>query len=200
MNTPTEISSLTEYINQIDEITHPEKKYLYRGQEDEAWRVISSAYRRLVSSSEDLGRAADLPPYSLRYLYQNYLLKIIDEVKLRYPPTYRDLSPLECMAHLQHNRGLAYFSEGELELAIEDLDKAIESNPDYADAYYNRGAVWLQMQQWENAKLDLTVAKIIGKDSIISFQPINKSIVNLEQLRNVNPPEDIAAMLSSPQA
>ncbi len=104
MNTPIEISSLTEYINQIDEITHPEKKYLYRGQEDETWRVTSSAYRRLVSSSEDLGRETDLPLDSLRYLYQNYLLEIIDEIKLRYPSTYRDLSPLECMAHLQHNR------------------------------------------------------------------------------------------------
>ena len=104
MNTSIEISGLTEYINQIDEITHPEKSYLYRGQEDEAWRVTSSAYRRLISSSEDLGREADLQPYSLRHLYQNYLLKIIDEIKLRYPSTYRDLSPLECMAHLQHNR------------------------------------------------------------------------------------------------
>ena len=104
MNTPIEISSLTEYINQIDEITHPEKSYLYRGQEDETWRVTSSAYRRLVSSSEDLGREVDLQPYSLRYLYQIYLLEIIDEIKLRYPSTYRDLSPLECMAHLQHNR------------------------------------------------------------------------------------------------
>ena len=104
MNTPIEISNLADYINQIDEITDPEKSYLYRGQEDETWRVTSSAYRRLVSSSEDLGREADLPPYSLRHLYQNYLLEIIDEIKLRYPSTYRDLSPLECMGHLQHNR------------------------------------------------------------------------------------------------
>ncbi len=103
MNTPIEISNLADYINQIDEITDPEKSYLYRGQENETWRVTSSAYRRLVSSSEDLGREADLPPYSLRHLYQNYLLEIIDEIKLRYPSTYKDLSPLECMAHLQHN-------------------------------------------------------------------------------------------------
>ena len=104
MHTPIEISSLTEYINQIDEITRPETSYLYRGQEDEAWQVTSSAYRRLISSSEDLGQEADLPPYPLRYLYQNYLLKIIDEIKLKYPSTYRNLSSLECMAHLQHNR------------------------------------------------------------------------------------------------
>ena len=104
MNTPIEISNLADYINHIDKITRPEIKYLYRGQEDEAWRVTSSAYRRLVSSSENLGPEADLPPYSLRHLYLNYLLEIIDEIKLRYPSTYRNLSALECMAHLQHNR------------------------------------------------------------------------------------------------
>lgn len=82
MNTPVEISSLADYINQIDAITDPEKSYLYRGQENETWRITSSAYRRLVSSSEDLGREDDLLPYPLRDLYQNYLLEIIDEIKL----------------------------------------------------------------------------------------------------------------------
>ena len=104
MNTPLEISNLADYINQIDNITHPEKSYLYRGQENEAWRVTSSAYRRLVSGSEDLENETDFLPNSLRLPCQNYLTKIIDEIKLRYPSTYRDLSPLECMAHLQHNR------------------------------------------------------------------------------------------------
>ncbi len=103
MNTPIEISSLADYINQIDEITDTEKSYLYRGQENEAWTVTSSAYRRLVNSSEGLEIEDDPRSYSLRYLYQNYLFEIINEIKLRYPSTYRDLSPLECMAHLQHN-------------------------------------------------------------------------------------------------
>lgn len=48
MNTPIEISNLADYINQIDNITHSEKSYLYRGQENEVWRVTSSAYRRLL--------------------------------------------------------------------------------------------------------------------------------------------------------
>ena len=104
MNTPVEISSLADYINQIDAIIDSKKSYLYRGQGNETWRITSSAYRRLVSSSENLGREDNLLPYPLRDLYQNYLLEIIDEIKLRYPSTYRDLSALECMAHLQHNR------------------------------------------------------------------------------------------------
>ena len=52
MNTPIEISNLADYINQIDQITDPEKSYLYRGQENAAWRVTSSAYRRLEKQTE----------------------------------------------------------------------------------------------------------------------------------------------------
>ena len=57
MNTPIEISNLTDYISQIDKITRPEITYLYRGQENEVWRVTSSAYRRLekqVDADPDL--------------------------------------------------------------------------------------------------------------------------------------------------
>ena len=97
MNTPIEISNLADYINQIDKITHPEIAYLYRGQENEAWRVTSSAYRRLE-------KQVDADPDLLDDLFVGYVKQIVDEVQLKYPSTYRDLFPLECMAHLQHNK------------------------------------------------------------------------------------------------
>ncbi len=97
MNEPIEIASLTDYINQINAITDSGKSYLYRGQENEEWRVNSSAYRRLE-------RLYDGPPDVLRYLWQSYLKQIIDEVQLKYPSTYRGMPDLECMAHLQHNK------------------------------------------------------------------------------------------------
>ena len=97
MNEPTEIYSLADYIDQINIITDSEKSYLYRGQENEEWQVNSSAYRRLQ-------RQYDGPPDVLRYLWQSYLKQIIDEIQLKYPSTYRELRPLECMAHLQHNK------------------------------------------------------------------------------------------------
>ena len=98
MNTPIEISSLAEYTNRIDEITDSGASYLYRGQENAAWRITSSAYRRLL-----VGRP-DVEPGFLADLFVGYLRQIIDEIQLRYPSTYKDLSPLECMAHLQHNK------------------------------------------------------------------------------------------------
>ena len=97
MNEPIEISSLADYINQINTITDSEKSYLYQGQENEEWQVNSSAYRRLE-------RRYDGPLDALPYLWQSYLKQIVDEIKLKYPSTYRELRPLECMAHLQHNK------------------------------------------------------------------------------------------------
>lgn len=97
MNTPIEISSLANYIELIDEITDPDINYLYRGQENEAWHVTSSAYRRLASQ-------VDADPDLLDDLFVGYVKQIVDEVQLKYPSTYRDLFPLECMAHLQHNK------------------------------------------------------------------------------------------------
>ena len=118
MNTSIEISSLADYINLIDEITDPDINYLYRGQENEAWHVTSSAYRRLVKQAETgapeqqrniandllLEIEADIEPSLLADLFVGYSRQIVDEVKLRYPSIYRDMTPLECMAHLQHNR------------------------------------------------------------------------------------------------
>jgi len=101
MNTPIEISNLADYINQIDKITDAEKSYLYRGQENEAWRVTSSAYRRLENQ---IGTGSNSLSGFLPDLFVGYLKQIVDEVQLKYPSTYTDLSALECMAHLQHNK------------------------------------------------------------------------------------------------
>ena len=99
MNPPIEISSLADYISKIADLTRTEEGYLYRGHENEKWKVNSSAYRRLKGQ---YGR--NYPSDLLLYLWQSYLLQIIDEIQLRYPSTYRELKPLECMAHLQHNK------------------------------------------------------------------------------------------------
>ena len=98
MNSPIEIDCLESYINRIGEIAVSEKSHLYRGQEDAEWQVTSSALRRL-ELEEEYSAADD----SFPYVYLDYLLKIIYEVKLNYPTTYRSLFPLECLAHLQHN-------------------------------------------------------------------------------------------------
>lgn len=108
MNEPIEVSSLIDYINQISIITESERGYLYRGQRNTAWQVNSSAYRRLEISTnpseQESERRYDRSPELLRFQHRDYLVHIVDEIQLKYPSTYRDLQPLERMAHLQHNK------------------------------------------------------------------------------------------------
>ena len=109
VHTPIEISRLEEYITQISTISLPEQSYLYRGQENEEWRVTSSAYRRVEGQYRSESPAPLEEQFAdssetLRHLWQGYLLQIVDEIQLKYPSTYRALHPLECMAHLQHNK------------------------------------------------------------------------------------------------
>ena len=96
MNSHIEISRLEDYINHISDFATSEKNHLYRGQEDAEWDVTSGVFRRL---SPLYTRDAEL----FRSLCWGYLLQLVDEVQLEYPSIYRSLSPLECLAHLQHN-------------------------------------------------------------------------------------------------
>ena len=46
-------------------------------------------------------------------------------------------------AEAYYNRGIAYGDKGEYDKAIEDYSKAIELNPEYAEAYNNRGNAYV---------------------------------------------------------
>ena len=93
------ITNLADYITEISKIAVPDadNRYIYRGQKDERWRIQSGALHRL--QKEPLEHPELLP-----YLFKGYIHQIIDEVQLRYSSVYRNLTALECMAHLQHNR------------------------------------------------------------------------------------------------
>ena len=95
-----------------------------------------------------------------------------------------------------YNRGLTYGKKGDFDAAIADYSKAIELKPEFADAYTNRGEAWLHLQQWEKAKADLTTAKDMGSDIVASFHNDYESVENFEALRDVEVPEDIAALLN----
>ena len=95
-------------------------------------------------------------------------------------------------------RGIAYKNKGEIDRAIEDYDQAIQIKPDNVLFYNNRGIALLYLQEWEKAKLDLTIAKNMGIDIIALFQNSYSSVADFEQRYNVEMPDNIAAMLTPP--
>lgn len=92
-------------------------------------------------------------------------------------------------------RGRAHFRNSEVDKAIEDFRRAIQLNPDGADAYYNRGAVGLSLQNWEEAKADLTTAANKQLDIATEFQQDYGSIEDFEQKMDVELPREIVLIL-----
>ena len=93
-------------------------------------------------------------------------------------------------------RGNFYLGEGDFDLAMKDYEKAIELNSNDAEAYYNLGLVWMHKQNWQEAKLNLTVARILKADIVVEFNNIYGSVTDFDKQNDVQMPEDIATMLT----
>ena len=103
-------------------------------------------------------------------------------------------------ADAYNRRGMAYGKKGEVERSIQDFNVAIALKPNFADPYINLGLMWLQIQAWDYFKSDLTAAKNVGVDIALGFRNAFGSVENFEKITGVRLPEDIIAMLISPQA
>ena len=55
----------------------------------------------------------------------------------------------------------------------------------------------MHRQNWQETKLNLTVAKILKMDIVANFHSIYDSIEDFEQQNDIDLPEDIAAMLTA---
>lgn len=61
-----------------------------------------------------------------------------------------------------HNRGVSYAAAGKIEQAMADLNHALELNPRYPHAYFNRGELRYQQHDDEGAIEDYTLAIKLG--------------------------------------
>ncbi|MDE0426494.1 MAG: tetratricopeptide repeat protein [Candidatus Poribacteria bacterium] len=99
-------------------------------------------------------------------------------------------------ANAYNNRGVAYGEKDDAARAIENYTKAIELNPNHDIAYYNRGIVWLHLQKWNKAKVDLTTAKGLGMDIIAAFHNSYRDVETFERRANFRLPENLALLLT----
>ena len=69
-----------------------------------------------------------------------------------------------------NNRGAAQLELGRYQAAIDDFDKAIRLQPDFADAYYNQGTAWLALNEFNLAISYLDEAIRLKPDCVIYDQ------------------------------
>ena len=65
---------------------------------------------------------------------------------------------------LYNGRGAAYFDMGHIGRSIEDFDRAIHIEPDFAYAYNNRAMSYIRLGRYEEAEQDVRRAVELGLD------------------------------------
>ena len=104
-----------------------------------------------------------------------------------------DLNPGNDKAY--KNRGMAYYLKGAYDCAIKDYSRIIKLNPD-ANDYFSLGMCWIHLQNWQEAKTNLIIAKRMGMDIIAAFCGYYKNVETFEKRSGIQLPGDIAAMLT----
>jgi len=79
-----------------------------------------------------------------------------------------DLSDQQA-ANALTTRGAVYVGKGEYDKAIQDLDKAIRLDPDYAGAYDNRGTAYLGKGEYDRAIQDFDQAIRLNADDEVAY-------------------------------
>ncbi|MDD3953249.1 MAG: tetratricopeptide repeat protein [Lentisphaeria bacterium] len=84
---------------------------------------------------------------------------------------------------IYNNRGAVYNDRGNYRQAIEDLNKAIEIKPDYADAYSNRGAAYKGLGNYRQAIEDYNRAIGIKPNEAMAFSNRGNAYKGLGNVR-----------------
>ncbi|REJ43634.1 MAG: tetratricopeptide repeat protein [Microcystis flos-aquae DF17] len=67
------------------------------------------------------------------------------------------------------NRGVLYYNQQKYELALSDYSKAIDINPNLADAYNNRGNLYKDLQKYDLALSDYSKAIDINPNDALAY-------------------------------
>jgi tetratricopeptide (TPR) repeat protein len=106
-------------------------------------------YQRLSIESEPEYRMASTP--GRIYNYDEAIADLNSAAKLA-----------PGLAHISYNRAGLLVLSNKLPEAFDDYTRAIEINPHFAEAYYNRGLVQIYMKDTRKGYLDISKAGELG--------------------------------------
>lgn len=148
---------LIEYYEEAHKVTNLK----YRGRLTEAagvclemlqkWPQIPNTYFMLTEVSTDLDKMEDAVEYGLKYLDM-----VSGKVDLGLEAS--GLSPTKPIAKTHELVGVAAYKLGKYDLALEQLNKALEIKPDWPEVHNNIAAVYQQAGEIDKAISHLTEA------------------------------------------
>ena len=99
-------------------------------------------------------------------------------------------------AYAYNTLALIYGRKKKFGKVIKFCKKAIKRDPELSYAYSNRGEAWLHKEKWKKARKDLTKAKDMGVNIVMSFQSDYKSGKAFQKKTGLKLPKDIKKMLT----
>lgn len=69
-------------------------------------------------------------------------------------------------------RGMRFAAQNDLESAVQNYDRALEIDPEHADAYYWRAGAWLRLKEWKKAAADRALAVQYGSEDALAIDRI----------------------------
>jgi tetratricopeptide (TPR) repeat protein len=162
---------LSEETSHIAAIEYILNAYRYSDSSKEIVKFLEEITKE-KSNSQANADARGCANLLIRYIEANIasreFLEVVNCLLSKVPQEHSSFSELS--AYLYVSRGRAYISRREYQLAINDINHAIEIRPNYASAFLHRGQAYRYMNCYEDALNDLEHAINLSEDLVHSGQ------------------------------
>lgn len=149
---------------------------------------ILLANDRSKDASRDIEEYIQMYPSQPEYLYLRAILSMQREKYGKAIDDFNSASQLNMSTNLADkvflNRGMAYFSIGDFELAEADFDQVIESDSKNAAAYHGKGMVKYELTMYEDAVTEFQKSLKIDSENSITHYNMAMSYFRLNEKDN----------------
>jgi len=112
-----------------------------------------------------------------------------------------DKSCIDEKDKIENNKALVFAQKGKLKLALQRLSSALEINPNNANAYYNRGLINIQSDNYSQAAEDFENAKYLGVADVSALEyNLALSYFLDDQIELAKTQLNVVELIDNPQA
>jgi len=148
----------------------------------DAWHYLSVKYKelnQLHKAEKAINKAIQIQPQNPNlYNEKFWVLQNLERYE-EAETAINEAIKIAPRSVFYNNRGIIYKEQKKWELALADYNKAIQINPNDAEAYNNRGIIYEEQKKWELALADYNKAIQINPNDAEAYY--NRGIIYKEQ-------------------